>query len=288
MDTRYVSKEDDMEAALRLTIFFIASSVSNDPVLHFVVFVPSVSHTPLRILDDASESCYFSSGCHLIRPGQPTSSDAFILPQWGGIVLLNLPADGPPKLHLTEAELDHVFSGFRAQLLRLIGVSELPPEVRSAEPSLPLTDFQLDTLYRQRAFENAGSSKETLQSIVKLVDQIPNMPVGQDVRDDVLEALSALEVVCPTSLKLFLSKKFKLYVGVWNIPALALQHSRRALTLASRAFFNPGMLALLYFPAEHKYAVYTPLFAPVAVPLMVTLLREVSAWRKTRNRVNAT
>jgi GPI-anchor transamidase subunit S len=169
--------------------------VSNDPVLHFVVFVPSVSHTPLRILDDASESCYICSGCHLICPDQPISSDAFILPQWGGIVLLNLPADGPSKLRLTETELDHVFSGFRAQLLKLIGVSELPPEVRSAEPSLPLTDFQLDTLYRQRAFENAGSSKETLQSIVKLVDQIPNMPVGQDVRDDVLEALSALEVV---------------------------------------------------------------------------------------------
>jgi GPI-anchor transamidase subunit S len=273
----------------RVDNIFIASGVSNDPVLHFVVFVPSVSHTPLRILDDASESCYSSSCCrHLIRPGQPISSDAFILPQWGGIVLLNLPAGGPSKLHLTEAELDHVFSGFRAQLLRLIGVSELPPEVRSAEPSLPFTDFQLDTLYRQRAFENAGSSKETLQSIVKLVDQISNMPVGRDVRDDVLEALSALEVVCPTSLRLILSKGFKLYVGVWNIPVLALQHSRQALTLASRAFFNPGMLALLYFPAEHKYAVYTPLFAPVAVPLLVTLLREVSAWRKTRNMVNAT
>jgi phosphatidylinositol glycan class S len=138
-----------------------------------------------------------------MRPGQPISSDAFILPQWGGIVLLNLPADAPSKLHLTETELDHVFSGFRAQLLRLLGVSELPPEVQPTDPSLPLTDFQLDTLYRQRTSENAGSSKETLQSIVKLVDQIPNMPVGQDVRDDVLEALSALEVVCPTAFKLF-------------------------------------------------------------------------------------
>ena len=124
-----------------------------------------------------------------------------MLPQWGGIVLLNLPADTPSKLYLTEFELDHVFSGFRAQLLRLIGVSDLPREVQvqSTEPSQPLTDFQLDTLYRQRTSENAGSSKGTLQSIVKLVDQIPNMPVGQDVRDDVLEALSALEVVCSTA-----------------------------------------------------------------------------------------
>lgn len=42
------------------------------------------------------------------------------------------------------------------------------------------------------------------------------------------------------------------------------------------------MLALLYFPAEHKYAVYTPLFASVAVPLVVAVMREVAAWKKSR------
>lgn len=63
---------------------------------------------------------------------------------------------------------------------------------------------------------------------------------------------------------------------------LALRHSSDALTRASRAFFNPGMLALLYFPAEHKYAVYTPLFASVAAPLVAAIIREVLAWRKAR------
>jgi phosphatidylinositol glycan class S len=52
------------------------------------------------------------------------------------------------------------------------------------------------------------------------------------------------------------------------------------LLLASRAFFNPDMVGLLYFPAEHKYAVYTPLFAPIAVPLVVSVLRELRARRK--------
>lgn len=44
------------------------------------------------------------------------------------------------------------------------------------------------------------------------------------------------------------------------------------------------MLALLYFPDEHKYAVYTPLFGPVAVPLLVALLKEVRQWRRERKR----
>lgn len=52
--------------------------------------------------------------------------------------------------------------------------------------------------------------------------------------------------------------------------------------MASRAFFNPGMLALLYFPAEHKYAVYTPLFASIAAPLFAAVAREFLAWKRSR------
>lgn len=63
-----------------------------------------------------------------------------------------------------------------------------------------------------------------------------------------------------------------------------LRHSARALTLSSRAFFNPGMLALLYFPAEHKYAVYTPMFASAVIPLFVAALKELAAWRRQRRQ----
>jgi len=159
---------------------------------------PSLAHHYAYLTTQVSPATFLSAAI-LHDLGQPISSNSFVLPQWGGIVLLNLPVDTPPKLRLAEAELDHVFIGFRAQLLRLLGVSELPSELQLSEPSRPLTDFQLETLYRQRTFENAGSTRETLQSIVKLVDQISNMPVGQDVRNDVLEALSALEVVCSTT-----------------------------------------------------------------------------------------
>ena len=123
------------------------------------------------------------------------SSDAFILPQWGGIVLFNLPADSPARLHLSACDLDHAFSVFRAQLLTLLGVPALPSGVVSGDPSSPLTQWQLDTLYRRRAIENVVSSKETLESIAKLVSQIPNMPVGQDVRGDIQDSLAALEKV---------------------------------------------------------------------------------------------
>ena len=79
----------------------------------------------------------------------------------------------------------------------------------------------------------------------------------------------------------------------------AFELSRDAVTLATEAFFDPSMMGLLYFvslskpaplqvlifqPTEHKAAVYTPLFAPVAVPIVLFLLKELVAWKRTRAR----
>jgi len=61
---------------------------------------------------------------------------------------------------------------------------------------------------------------------------------------------------------------------------LALIHSSEL--LSSRAFFNPNMLGQLYFPDEHKYAVYTPLFGPLAVPLLVAGIRLLKEKRQSR------
>ncbi|EKM57603.1 uncharacterized protein PHACADRAFT_192749 [Phanerochaete carnosa HHB-10118-sp] len=236
---------EDLTVFVNSAEWTLASSSSNDPVLHFVLFVPSSSNAP------------FSDK----TVGHSASSNAFILPQWGGIVLLS----NPPG-HLAVSALEKTFQTFQRQLLTLLGVPDLPPGVRSAQAEA-FTEWQLDALVRQRARQNFENSKETLNSIVKLVHQIENMPVGQDVKGDVQDALIALDAALEAAP---------------SSSTQALQHSADALTLSSRAFFNPGMLALLYFPAEHKYAVYTPLFASVAAPLIAAIVRELIAWRKAR------
>lgn len=164
-------------------------------MLHFVLFVPSANHTPLHILDNEGRSLAplfpSSQALHLIcHTGKPSDSNAFILPQWGGIVIVNRPLP-----HLSSAALKRPFETFRAQLLALLGVPELPPaDIKSDHPE-SFSDWQLDALIRQRTGENVKDSQETLESIVKLVNQIQNMPVGKDVKGDVQSALDALERV---------------------------------------------------------------------------------------------
>jgi phosphatidylinositol glycan class S len=48
------------------------------------------------------------------------------------------------------------------------------------------------------------------------------------------------------------------------------------------AFFEPGMLALLYFPEEHKYAIYLPLFLPLTVPVISALWSEIKRYQKKK------
>ncbi|CAE6510829.1 unnamed protein product [Rhizoctonia solani] len=240
----------------QLTIFVnsaewsLSSSVSNDPVLHFVLFVPSLARRPLYIQDSQ---------------GKITQFNSFLVPQWGGIAILNPTFKGSENLVLAPHDLKPIFHTFRRQLEGLLGVPALPPPVglrldRGIDSKQVLSGWQLDTLLRRRALENIQGSVQTLNSIVGLAGQIENMPVGPSVRDDVLSALDELSQTHNATH-----------------PTQTLTHSALSLQLASRAFFNPNMVGLLYFPAEHKYAVYTPLFAPIAVPLVVSVIRELKS-----------
>ncbi|KAG1786856.1 phosphatidylinositol-glycan biosynthesis class S protein-domain-containing protein [Suillus plorans] len=239
--------QEDLTVFINSAEWTLASSVSNDPVLHFVLFVPSETHSPMNIIDSE---------------GRPINQSSFLLPQWGSIFILNNELNSS-SLHLSYNDLKPVFRNFATQLAALLGVPPVPLGL-SMEGSF-LSDWQLDALLRHRALQNVQGSQDTLHSIIKLVDQINNMPVGQVVRDDVLDALASLHEAYRTAV---------------TSPALALRWSSKALSMASRAFFNPGMLALLYFPAEHKYAVYTPLFASISVPLVVASIRDFMAWKR--------
>jgi hypothetical protein len=133
-------------------------------------------------------------------------SNAFLLPQWGGIVIHNPQTITKDELPLYD--LDAIFSSFAGQLLGLLGVSSPPPYVNCTTAVRPcITDWQLDALLRRRTLENASGSLDTLLSIINLVNQIKNMPVREDVRDDVSWALSALiQVIRQLFIFFFASK----------------------------------------------------------------------------------
>lgn len=55
----------------------------------------------------------------------------------------------------------------------------------------------------------------------------------------------------------------------------ALQNARIAEAQSESAFFERSMVGQVYFPDEHKVAVYLPLLGPVAVPLVMSAIKEI-------------
>ncbi|BGP15870.1 hypothetical protein JCM10213_005644 [Rhodosporidiobolus nylandii] len=245
-------EEEDLRAFVNNAEWNMASGTTLDPVLHFLLYVPSAQNRPMRIRKSDGQD----------------ATPAFISPQRGGVVIFNPPSSSsetPPStsIDLPLSSYSPSFSLFEQQLRTLLGV----PSPSSSTGAL--TASQRDTLVQRRLREAVKASAQTLAAIVKLAVAQPNMRIGKEVQSRVTQALDELDEASAAAP---------------YYPSKALSHAALAQSLAEKAYFDPSMLALLYFPDEHKYAVYTPLFGPVAVPLCVALLRELKEWKKEKKR----
>ncbi|CAG8801106.1 17066_t:CDS:10, partial [Gigaspora margarita] len=221
----------------------LASAVSSYPTLNFILYVPSKNQSPLYIKDSKE-------------------NNAFLIPRWGGVIINN--PDQSVGTHMfTFDELKSVMSIFIMQLRGLLGVQDVWLEARSvldssinvdfmATPNTAITIWELDNLVRRRIAENIVSTISTLKSLSQLVAEIPNMVVLDHIQTEVLLALDSLKKV---------KSCISLHTGQYEI---ALQHAKKAIERAESAFFDPTMVSMLYFPDEHKYAIYMPLFVPIS------------------------
>ncbi|EFQ31928.1 phosphatidylinositol-glycan biosynthesis class S protein [Colletotrichum graminicola M1.001] len=179
------------------------------------------------------------------------TSQSWLIPQWGTVYLLSLP---PATSHVPSATLKQPMLTFAGHLLSLLGTPQ--------SGSLPL---RLSTLSRIRSADLLLRASSTLGSLARLSLALPSISIPRNVADGVAKTMHHLELACAS-------------LGGPE----GLEHARIAEAEAERAFFEKSMVGQLYFPDEHKVAVYLPLLGPVGVPLVMGLLNEIKAWRKRR------
>jgi len=233
-------EEDQLKAFVNSAEWNLASSVSSDPILHFLLYIPANDQSPILVHKE---------------DGSTVPLTSFLTPHWGGVYILPQHADSP----LSHLDLRGPFSTFADQLRVFLAIPSLP-----GQASQHKLEWQAQALMRDRIVQNVRDAVHKLGAIARQVNEIQNMRIPKAVQTDVRGALDALRAVQNPSLE------------------ESMKQSAVALDLANRASFNHEMLAMLYFPDEHKWAVYTPLFGPLAVPLLVALIREVKEWQKQR------
>ncbi|KAJ2811767.1 GPI transamidase component [Coemansia furcata] len=223
------------------------------PAISFILYVPALRSQPLHIVDDAK---------------RPSATNAFVVAQWGGIAIANLPIGTAGDVVISHDELQKYFGVFIAQLRELVGIRNDTPLLPSAGVSVRratttgISAWELDALMRQWMVANRQTAITTLQSLVRLVQSMENMVVMDEIKTQVDQSLSALHSI-----------SHALAHDISHLRAFEL--AANASRTAEGAFFDPSMVSLLYFPDQHKYAIYLPFFLPVAIPLLSAIKKAI-------------
>ena len=254
-------RQKDLGLAINPVESQLSSHVSSNPRLNFLVYIPTVDQSPLHIAEDDKSK-------HVLE------SNAFLIPRWGGVLIHNtLHAVSTyrmqkQKFNAIKTEVDDaaIMGTFIMQLRLLLGLQDhsskdnsakLIPLTLGSDGNPPLRDWEHDYLLRLRTSENLHLTRATLQSLAHLLWQIPNIviedAIGEKVHEAVRECLKASE-----ELKLGRLEE-------------AFTSSKKAFLASNAAFFDPSLLALLYFPEDQKYAIYIPLFLPVSIPVIMSI-----------------
>lgn len=186
-----------------------------------------------------------------------TGGNSWTIPQWGGVQIFNPPSSAQAN-HLTTPTLEPVMLTFADQLLSLLGVPHSPLSLA----------LRISSLKRSRTTSLILSASSTLGALVRLTNKLESIAIPASVALSVENSIAHLEQACEN-----------LRHGRYQV---ALEDARVAEAEAEKAFFEPSMVGQVYFPDEHKVAVYVPLLGPMAVPLVMSALKEVKNWRAGR------
>jgi GPI-anchor transamidase subunit S len=236
-------RESDLTSFVNAAEWPLSPSIGEGPTLNFIVYVPSKADLPLGI--------------------DGNLGGAWVVPQWGGISIVNPDMVEDPETgsyvlptHLSEKTVAEAFSTFSSQLLALLGV----PFAQYRGTTLPLP-LRLRSHVRLTALSLHLKAASNLGSLARLAKHLSSIPIPKHVAQLVDDSMSNL-TASATALN----------QGQW---ADAVQHASTAYEDSEKAFFDKSMVGQVYFPDEHKVAVYTPLLGPIALPLVMALVREV-------------
>ncbi|OQR79125.1 GPI transamidase component PIG-S-like [Tropilaelaps mercedesae] len=228
----------------------LPGQVSLNPTLNFFVYIVPPSISPLHIYDEQ---------------GEILESNAFISPRWGGVLFYNVgynTSKTEQPVEPIDVLLDNriIFQVFLSQLRPLLGIparnSEFDSHFRRDGPVV--ADWEVDLLMRRRTHDYLVAASRTLHSLAQLLTTIENMVINDNV--------GQLTETSVTSGKRALRSLAQGHLGS------ALASAETAFATAERAFFDPSLLGLLYFPDDQKYAIYVPLFVPTMLPVLLSLV----------------
>ncbi|GIY59831.1 GPI transamidase component PIG-S [Caerostris extrusa] len=246
-EKEFIVQSDHLPSLINPIEAKLGSDTSVHPNLNFVLYIPTREQTPLRIYDSK---------------GKSLPSNAFLLPQWGGFMIYNCPIPEnstlPHRITLDSLTFMRIFLSQFRLLLGLADKDDLTDDSCQILSGPVISKWEMDFLLRKNAQEQLSASISSLSSLSQLLQTIGNIVIQDDVGKKSLNLLAQGHL-----LEGFLKAQY-------------------AFVASDEAFFDPSLLALLYFPEDQKYAIYIPLFLPISIPVISSISNLWKYWKQTK------
>ncbi|EGV65067.1 hypothetical protein CANTEDRAFT_113394 [Yamadazyma tenuis ATCC 10573] len=237
----YKVKESDLSNFINFGDWNLNTNDIN-PSINFIIYYPSSNHQNLPMVIENSET------------------NSFLVPQYGGLHIFNKKIDiltDDNEVYICDVELIEIMEIFSSQLFKLLGVPS------KSSQNLPV---RVDALTKLSILNNLQHSIKTLSSLIKLTNELHEISVPELTKDFVNKSLQSVR----TSIHYLMSQNFK---GAMVESSIALKNS-------ISAFFDKDIVQQVYFPSEHKLAVFLPLLGPLCSILLFSTLRLIKELRK--------
>lgn len=213
-----------------------------NPTINFMVYFP--------------EANYFNLDSRI----ENSTTNSFLVPQWGGVYILNKKMNEGASSLLTKEELTPIIDIFAGQLLQLIGMPQHP------KSSL----VRIDHFSRTTIYKNLRQALDNLLSLIKLTNALNEISIPEQTKVHVESSLQYIN----SSVYTLQSQDF----------STSMELSARALADSNLAFFEKEMVQQAYFPSEHKMAVFLPLLGPVCTVCFLGLIKFLKDKKQKRKQ----
>ena len=241
-------------------------SVLHLDTLDLVAYIPPPHQRPLLVRHKRDEA------------------DGFIVPRWGAVAFVNEALDDSRNVSAQVAELSGaVAERVMARFVGLVRIMLALPDgvypsgaASSSFVLLPssdgLAEWEYYALFSRLLSLSLSTTLRDLRGLDELVASVRHMPVSAAIAEQSERAVEHARQAAAQCA-----------AGEW---AECGASARAAGVSAHQAFYAESLLPSLYFPDEHLYAVYLPLFLPITMPVLGALLARLRRRRLTKDKVS--
>ena len=253
-------------------------SVLHLETIDLVAYIPPPHQRPLLVHHTTATPTSSSSPPHI------SQADGFIVPRWGAVAFMNGELNDSRNVSAQVAELSaavtqHVMARFVGMVRIMLALPDgVYPNAAdtSAFVLLPspvgLAEWEYYALFSRLLSLSLLTTLRNMQGLYDLVASVRHMPVSAAIAQQSEQAVTqARQAVAQCA------------ASEWSECG---RSARAAGVSAHDAFYAESLLPSLYFPDEHLYAVYLPLFLPITMPVLGAVLARLRRREVTKEKVS--